>query len=76
VDLGVVGVELLDVAGGDLLAQLGERDRAARSFERAARELAAIPDDEAVPAADGVSTSRLRQIADVRLRGLRETPGR
>jgi chemotaxis protein methyltransferase CheR len=58
---------------GDLLAHLGETPRAARSFERAARELAGLADDEPVPAADGVPASRLRQIADMRLRGLDET---
>ena len=57
---------------GDLLAHLGETERAARAFERAARELATASDDEPVPAADGVPTSRLRQIADMRLRGIGE----
>lgn len=57
---------------GDLLAHLGETPRAVRSFERATRELAGLSDDVPVPAADGVSASRLRQIADMRLRVMRE----
>ncbi|HET7188981.1 MAG TPA: protein-glutamate O-methyltransferase CheR [Gemmatimonadaceae bacterium] len=61
---------------GDLLAHLGETPRAARAFERAARELDGLSDDEPVPAADGVSASRLRQIADMRLRGMNATPPR
>jgi chemotaxis protein methyltransferase CheR len=53
---------------GDLLAHLGETERAARAFERAFSELGSVPDDEPVPAADGVPASRLRQIADMRRR--------
>jgi chemotaxis protein methyltransferase CheR len=55
---------------GDLLAHLGETERAARAFERASSELASIPDEEPVPAADGVPASRLRQIADMRRRAI------
>ena len=56
---------------GELLARLGDPERAALSLERAARELAAIPADASVFGADGVPAARLRQIAEMRLRGLK-----
>jgi chemotaxis protein methyltransferase CheR len=57
---------------GDALAQLGERERATRAFENVILELADVPDECPVPAADGVSASRLRQSATIRLRRLRD----
>ena len=57
---------------GDALARTGESDRAALAFENGLRELAAFSEGEILPAADGVPASRLRQLADMRLRGIRE----
>ncbi|MDB4899336.1 MAG: methyltransferase, CheR-type, partial [Gemmatimonadetes bacterium] len=55
---------------GDALARLGEPARARRAFESVLAALATLPDDAVVTAADGVPASRLRQIAELRLRTL------
>ena len=57
---------------GDALARIGESDRAALAFENGLRELASLAEGAEVPGADGVPASRLRQLADMRLRGMRE----
>ena len=55
---------------GDGLARLGDIPAAQRAFASALSELDAMPEGAIVPAADGVSASRVRQIAAERLRGL------
>lgn len=59
---------------GNALAFLGDAERAARAFAFVIRELASVSDDIPVPASDGVRASRLRQIAELRLRRLRGGP--
>lgn len=55
---------------GDSLAHLGDLTGAARAFENALAGLSALADDERVLAGDGVPASRMRQVADLRLRGM------
>ncbi|MEO6528251.1 MAG: CheR family methyltransferase [Gemmatimonadaceae bacterium] len=55
---------------GDALARVGDTDRAIRAFEHVMRALARTDATTPVLAADGVSATRLRTIAESRLRGL------
>ena len=62
----IIGYMLL----GDALSRLGDLPGAHRAFENALRQLDQMPDVAVLPAADGVTASRMRQIASERVRGL------
>ena len=55
---------------GDALAQLSEHVPASRAFQNVITELIGVEDSVKIPAADGISASRLRQIAQARLGAL------
>ena len=55
---------------GDALAYLDDTARAGLAFENVTQLLADVTDDRAIEGADGVSASRLRHIAELRLREL------
>jgi chemotaxis protein methyltransferase CheR len=61
---------------GDAMSQLGDRDAAERAFRNALGGLAQLPPDADVPGADGVPAARLRQVAESRLRSLRDGANR
>jgi chemotaxis protein methyltransferase CheR len=59
---------------GEALARMDDTARAALAFQNATKLLAGVTDDVHVDGSDRVSASRLRQIAELRLRDL--TDGR
>ncbi|MBI2537493.1 MAG: protein-glutamate O-methyltransferase CheR [Gemmatimonadetes bacterium] len=60
---------------GQILARLGERDRARRSLRNAGRVLSQMPAAETVPAGDGECAGRLGEMARVHLALLTEPVG-
>ena len=56
---------------GDALARLNDTERAVLAFENATQLLADMTNHESIEGSDGVSASRLRQVAELRLGDLR-----
>ncbi len=56
---------------GDALARLDDTERAVLAFENATQLLADMTNHESIEGSDGVSASRLRQVAELRLGDLR-----